>query len=126
MKLTSTILSDFVQDFKLELTEFGVCFDAIINFNLPMQNFNLESEVHMEPVLSYRIDTIYLLNPVIAKYKMPTFFNDVNHQFVYLNHTGLIITGTMELLGAYGISIFPKSQLCSKKTWDELRGKKLN
>ncbi|MEP7143629.1 MAG: hypothetical protein ABI707_12195 [Ferruginibacter sp.] len=126
MKLTSTILFDFISDFKLEISEFGACFDAIINFNLPMQNFNLQSEVHMEPVLSYRIDTIYLLNPAIMKYKMPTFFNDVNHQFLYLNHTGLIITGNMKLFGAYSVSIFPKSHSCTLKTFDELRAKKLN
>jgi hypothetical protein len=80
----------------------------------------------MEPVLSYMIDTIYLLNPAVIKYKMPAFFNDVNHQFLYLNHTGLIITGNMELLGAYSVSIFPKSHTCTQKTWDELRAKKLN
>lgn len=126
MKMTSTILLDFAYDFNLEVSEVGVCFDAIINFNLPMQNFNLQSEVQMESVLSKGIDTIYLLNPVISKYKMPTFFNDVNHQFLYLNHTGLIIAGNMPLFGAYSISMFPKNSRCSKKTFDELRAKKLN
>ena len=74
MKLASTILSDFVNDFKLEVSRLGVCFDAVINFNFPDKNFNLHSEVHMEPGLSKHIDTIYLLNPVIEKYKMPVFF----------------------------------------------------
>ena len=126
MKLTSTILFDFINDFKLEVSEFGVCYDAIINFNLPMQNFNLQSEVHMQAVLSYRIDTIYLLNPAIETYKMPTFFNDVNHQFLYLNRSGLIITGNMPLFGAYSVSIYPKSPSCSQKTYDELKAKILN
>ncbi|MEP7109297.1 MAG: hypothetical protein ABI760_14990 [Ferruginibacter sp.] len=126
MKLTSTILFEFINDFDLEVSELGVCFDAIINFNLPMQNFNLQSEVHMESVLSNSIDSIYLLNPLIEKYKMPTFFSDVNHQFLYLNHTGLIIAGKMPLFGAYSVSMFPKSQSCSLKTYDELRAKKLN
>ena len=126
MKLTSTILFDFVNDFKLEVYEFGVCFDAIINFNLPVQNFNLQSEVSMEPSLSYMIDTVYLLNPVVTKYRMPAFFNDANHQFRYLHHKGLIITGNMVLLGAYSVSIFPRSHNCTQKTYDELRAKKLN
>jgi hypothetical protein len=126
MKLTTTILSDFVQDFKLEVTEFGVCFDAVINFNLPMQNFNLQSEVHMDSVLSGCIDTIYLLNPTVEAYKMPVFFNDVNHQFLYLSRTGLVITGNMPLFGAYSVSIFPKNNGCSQQSFDELRAKKLN
>ncbi|MBC7889849.1 MAG: hypothetical protein H7Z13_18390 [Ferruginibacter sp.] len=126
MKMTSTILSDFIYDFNLEVTEVGVCFDAVINFNLPMQNFNLQSEVHMEPVLSNLVDTIYLLNPMIEKYKMPTFFNDVNHQFLYLSNKGLIIAGQMQLFGSYSISMFPKNHRCSQATFDELRAKKLN
>lgn len=126
MKLTSTILFDFIHDFELEVTEFGVCFDAIINFNLPTQNFNLQSEVHMESALSNGIDSIYLLNRLVEDFKMPTFFNDVNHRFLYLSHTGLIITGTMPLTGAYSVSIFPKSAYCSQQTFDELKGKKLN
>ncbi|MEO5893648.1 MAG: hypothetical protein ABIQ31_25565 [Ferruginibacter sp.] len=126
MKLTSTILSDFVSDFKLEVSEVGVCFESIVNFNLPMQNFNLQTEVHMESVLSNGIDTIYLLNPVIEIYKMPIFFNDVNHQFLYLTRTGLVITGNMPMLGAYSISIFPKTKICTTKTFYELKAKKLN
>jgi len=57
---------------------------------------------------------------------MPTFFNDVNNQFRYINHKGLIITGNMELLGAYTVSIFPKSRGCTQNTYEELRAKKLN
>ena len=91
-----------------------------------MQNFNMQSEVHMEALFSDRVDSIYLLNPAILKYKMPTFFNDVNHRFLYLSKTGLIITGNLELVGAYSVSIFPKSDRCTQKTWDELRAKKLN
>jgi len=126
MKITSSILSEFITDFGLEMTEAGVCFDAIVNFNLPMQNFNLQSEVHMESLLSGNFDTVYLLNPVVALYKMPTFFNDVNHQFLYLNKTGLIITGSMPLFGAFSISMFPKNTTCSQKTLNELRAKKFN
>ncbi len=80
----------------------------------------------MESVLSNAVDTIYLLNPAVKKYNMPIFFNDVNHQFLYLNHRGLVITGVMPLLGAYSISIFPKSRYGSQKAMDELRAKKLN
>ena len=124
--MTSTILFDFIHDFDLEVTEVGVCFDAIANFNLPRQNFNLQTEVYMESVLSHGVDSIYLLNPVIEKYKMPTFFNDVNHKFLYLGHTGLIIAGSMPLFGAYTISIFPKSHMCSSRTYNELVAKKFN
>ncbi len=126
MKRTSCILNDFVNDFKLEISDVGVCFDAIINFNLPMQNFNLQSEVHMDSVFLNKIDSIYLLNPVVEHYKMPTFFNDVDHQFLYLNKTGLIIAGNMPLFGAYSISMFPKSNSCTPKTLRELRAKKFN
>lgn len=126
MKITSSILSDFVTDFNLEVTELGVSFDAIVNFNLPMQNFNLQSEVHMESLLSNNFDSVYLLNPVVALYKMPTFFNDVNHQFLYLNKTGLIITGDMPLFGAFSISMYPKNTFCSRKTYAELMAKKFN
>jgi|GEM_PF-3927126 len=126
MKKASTILFDFVNDFNLTISEVGVCFDAIVNFNLPMQNFNLRSEVHMASIFSNRIDTIYLLNPVIEQHKMPTFFNDVNHQFLYLNKTGLIIAGDMPLFGPYSISMFPKSNNCTSKTLRELRSKKYN
>ncbi|MEO6732098.1 MAG: hypothetical protein ABIN01_12840 [Ferruginibacter sp.] len=126
MKLTSTIFCDFINDFALETTEVGVCFDAIVNFNLPMQNFNLQSEVSIESLLSDSFDTMYLLNPVVEMYKMPTLFNDVNHQFVYAKHRGLLIVGTMALFGAYTISIIPKNDLCDPKTLNELRAKKLN
>lgn len=126
MKLTSSILSDFVHDFDLEVTEFGVCFDAVINFNLPMHNFNLQSEVYMESVLAIGIDTIYLLNPIIEVNKMPTFFNDVNHQFLYLNHVGLVITGNLPLFGSYSVSLFPKTPFCTQSTFEELKAKKLN
>ncbi|MEJ7586748.1 MAG: hypothetical protein WKI04_04220 [Ferruginibacter sp.] len=80
----------------------------------------------MESVLANGIYSIYLLNPLIEVYEMPTFFNDVNHQFLYLNRTGLVITGTMPLAGAYSISIFPKSRTSTDKTYYELRAKKLN
>ena len=126
MKLASTILSDFVSDFKLEVSKVGVCFDAIINFNLPNKNFNLQSEVYMEPALSKDIDTIYLLNPIIEAYRMPVFFNDINHQFLYLNRTGLVITGNMPLVGSYSVSIMPKSHGCTPETLEELTAKKLN
>lgn len=126
MKLTSTILSDFVHDFKLQTSEFGVCFSAVANFNLPSRHFNLHTDVHMEAVLSGSIDTIYLLNPVVEAYKMPTFFNDANHQFLYLNNAGIIIIGTAQPIGMYSISIIPKSDSYTKKSFDELRGKKLN
>ena len=126
MKKTNAILCDFVQDFNLEISEIGVCFEAIVNFNLPSQNFNLLSEVHMESVFSNKIDTLYLLNPMVEKYKMPSFFNDVNHQFLYLNKAGLIVAGSLPLFGAYTISIIPKNYTCTEKTWNELKSKKLN
>jgi len=126
MKITSSILSDFVNDFQLETTDVGVCFDAVINFNLPTQHFNLQSEVHMESVLSKNLDTLYLLNPLISDYKMPTVFNDANHQFLYLERTGLIIAGTLPVYGAYSISLFPKGNSCNPKTLREIRSKKLN
>lgn len=126
MKVTSSILFDFIADFKIELADVGMCFDAIVNFNLAMQNFNLQSEVYMESVISKSIDSIYLLNPVIAKYMMPTFFNDVNHQFIYLQHKTLIIHGNMPLFGDYSISVFPKSRKATPFTLAELRAKKYN
>lgn len=126
MKTTSTILFDFIHDFKLEISEVGVCFDAVINFNLQMQNFNLQSEVHMQSFVSTRIDTVYLLNTEVEKYNMPTFFNVVNNQFFYLKERGLLIAGTMPLFGAYTISIFPKTSSCTQNTISELRGKKYN
>lgn len=126
MKTTSTVLFDFIYDYKLDVSGIGVCFNAVIDFNLPAQNFNLMSEVHIESFLSNRVDSIYLLNPVIEKYKMPTFFNDANHQFFYLKQRGLMIMGQMPLFGGYTISIVPKSYSCTQKTFDELRAKKLN
>jgi hypothetical protein len=126
MKLTSTILTDFIRDFEMERFEFGVCFEGIINFNLPDHNFNLYSEVHMEAGLCRRIDSIYLLNPVIALYKMPTFFNDVDHKFLYLHRKGIIITGILTLIGPYSVSIFPSSRTVSQHCFDELRARKLN
>ncbi|MEO7768867.1 MAG: hypothetical protein ABIS01_15665 [Ferruginibacter sp.] len=126
MKLTSTILSEFIADFKLKKSEVGICFDAIVNFNLGIQNFNIKSEVYMESGLSHNLDSIYLLNTVIARYKMPTFLNDVNHHFNYISYKALIVTGNMPLFGDYTISIFPKSRFCTPKTFAELRAKKLN
>ena len=127
MKLTSTILTDFIRDFEMEKFEFGVCFEGIINFNLPDHNFNLYSEVHMEASLCRRrIDSIYLLNPVIALYKMPTFFNDVENRFLYLHKKGIIMTGILQLIGPYSVSIFPSSRPVSQYCFDELRARKLN
>jgi hypothetical protein len=126
MKLTSNIIADFVKDFDLEVYEFGVCFDAIVNFNLPDQNFNLQTEVHLESALSSKIDTICLLNPIVALYRMPIFFNEVNHQFLYLYRKGLIITGSMTGIGAYSVSIFPRSRYCNPKTLEELKARKFN
>lgn len=126
MKITSTILCDFIQDYKLEVSEVGVCFDAIIDFNLPLQNFNLPSEVYMESVFSNSIDTIYLLNPVIELYKLPVYFNDVNYQFLYVKHRGILIAGNLPLFGTFTISIIPKCRTCTQKTFNELRAKKLN
>ncbi|MCW3092328.1 MAG: hypothetical protein JWP81_3397 [Ferruginibacter sp.] len=126
MKVTSTILPDFINDFNMEVFEMGVCFDAVVNFNLPFQSFNMESEVHMEAMLSGSFDTVYLLNPDIKIYKMPTFFNMVNHQFIYPKFKGLIIAGNMPIFGRYTVSIFPTSQFCSEQTLNELKAKKLN
>ncbi|MEO7766821.1 MAG: hypothetical protein ABIS01_05315 [Ferruginibacter sp.] len=126
MKITSTILPGFINDFDIVVSEMGVCFDAVINFNLPYQSFNIQSEVHMEAVFSNSFDTVYLLNPAVEVYKMPTFFNVVNHQFIYPGFKGLIITGKMTIFGSYTVSIFPVSRSCSQKTFDELSAKKLN
>ncbi|MEO6548433.1 MAG: hypothetical protein ABIN94_10550 [Ferruginibacter sp.] len=126
MKVTSTILPDFINDFSIDVFEIGVCFDAIVNFNLPFQSFNIESEVHMEAMVSGNFDTIYLLNPDIKVYKMPTFFNIVNHQFIYPKFKGLIIAGNMPIFGRYTVSIFPTTQRCSDAAFYEWRAKKLN
>ena len=126
MKATSSILFDFIYDHKLDVSDTGVCFEAMIEFNLPAQNFNLPSAVHIESFLFNRVDSIYLLNPLIEQHRLPTFFNDVNHRFFYLKQRGLMIAGTMPLFGAYTISIIPNSQICKQKTFDELRAKKLN
>lgn len=126
MKSTSTIFFDFICDHNLDVSEIGVCFNAVIDFNLPTQNFNLISEVHMESFLSGRVDSIYLLNREIENYKMPTFFNEVNHQFFYVKERGLLIAGCMPVFGAYTIAIIPKSYSCCQATFDELRAKKLN
>lgn len=126
MKMTSTILYDFIQDFDLESSEVGVCFDASIEFNTPGQKFNFQSEVLMESFLLTGIDTIFLLNPVTQIYRIPTFFNDTNHQFIYFRNKGLFIAGYTPLFGSYSVSIFPESLDCTQKTFDELRAKKYN
>lgn len=126
MKTTSSILFDFIQDFGLEVSEIGVCLDAVVNFNLQKQNFNLQSEVQLDSIISNRIDTVILLNKEVEKYKIPTFFNIVNNQFFYLKQRGLLISGNIIMLGDYTISIFPKSTSCSQRTFNELRAKKLN
>ena len=126
MKATSTILFDFIYDYNLEVSEIGACFTALVDFNLPTKNFNLITEVHLDSFLSTRLDSIYLLNPEIENYEMPTFFNDINHQFFYLKNRGLLIAGCMPVFGAYTISVIPKSFNCSQQIYSELRGKKLN
>ncbi|MEO6549495.1 MAG: hypothetical protein ABIN94_15945 [Ferruginibacter sp.] len=126
MKITSTILFDFIADFKIVRDDVGICFDSIVNFNAGARHFNIRSEIFMESIIEKSIDSIYLLNPIARKYKIPTFFNDVNHQFLYLPYKALIIDGDMPLFGNYSISIFPKSRKASQVTLAELRAKKYN
>jgi hypothetical protein len=117
---------DFVHDFNLEFTEPGVCFNALIGFNLPMHHFNLMSEVQVDAVMSGDIDTICLLNPALDAYNIPTLFNDLSHRLAYIKNRALLVFGLLPLYGAFTIAIIPKSRYCALKTYDELRAKKLN
>jgi hypothetical protein len=126
MKMTSTLLFDFIGDFNLESSEPGVCFDAMVDFNITGQTFNFQSEVLIESFLLTHPDTIYLLNRITQIYKIPNFFNGVNHHFIYFKNRVLFIAGYTTLFGSYSISIFPVSGSCTQKTFDELRAKKLN
>lgn len=90
------------------------------------QNFSIPSEVQMEAVFSGDIDTIHFLNPVIEQYKMPVIFNEINHQFLYINNTGLLIAGNLPLFGPFTISIFPMGGECKPSTLIELKCKKYN
>ena len=115
-----------MQDFDIESNEAGACFKAIIDFNITGKKFTFESHVLMEAFLFNGIDTIYLLNPIIRTYKLPSCFNEANHQFVYFKNRGLLVAGHMIKYGPYSISIFPESVNCAAKTFEELRAKKLN
>ena len=116
MNKTSSVLFDFIHDFNFEVEEIGACFGADIDFHTLVQKFKFYSEVHIES-FSSSINSIYLLNPLTEIYKIPTFFSDLNHQFVYFRNRGLFIAGYTALFGPYSISIFPESMCCSRETW---------
>lgn len=124
--MTSILLGDFIQDFNLETTEMGVCFDATIDFDIAGQKYNFHSAVLLESFLLTNIDTVYILNPISQVYKIPTFFNDVNHQFIYFKNRGLFIAAYHPIFGSYSISIFPDAGYCTQKTFNELKAKKFN
>ena len=126
MKICSLPFSEFIQDFELESREFGICFSATVNFNVMMQNFCVQTDVHMEALYSGEIDTIRLLNPIIEQYKMPVSFNEVSHQFLYIHNTALLIGGHINLFGPFTISIFPRNQAVNPASLAEIKSKKLN
>ncbi|MEO6232585.1 MAG: hypothetical protein ABJB11_05480 [Ferruginibacter sp.] len=126
MKTCATQFAAFIDDFKLSDHESGVCFNAVINFNLLKQNICVESEVYMEAVFSNKIDTVHLLNPLIGAYKMPVQFNEGNNRFLHIENTGLLVAGELPVLGTFTMTIFPKNTPCNVRTLREISCKKYN
>ncbi|CAN5624122.1 hypothetical protein BH11BAC3_BH11BAC3_46180 [soil metagenome] len=126
MKTCVTHFAAFIEDFNLSDHETGVCFNAVINFNLLKQNVSVESEVYMEAVFSNEIDTIHLLNPLIGEYKMPVRFNEGNHRFLHIENTGLLVAGVLPAFGSFTMTIFPQATACNLQTLREISCKKYN
>ncbi len=126
MKTCATQFADFIGEFDLLEHESGVCFNAVINFNMLKQNVSVESEVYMEAIFSNEIDTIHLLNPLIGEFKMPVRFNQSNHRFLHLENIGLLVAGELPVFGNFTLTIFPQTTPCSKQAMREISCKKYN
>lgn len=125
LKVITKILTDFINDFKLETKAHLVCFDATVHFASSV-NLSLSTEVHIINILNKAIDVVYLLNPEIQRYGIPDTFESNNTEFTYVKGMALVIKGSSDLYGDYTLSIHPASDHCKPETIRELQTKQWN
>ena len=120
MKITTEILKDFVNDFKLESEDETICFYAVVDFVAGI-TIQLLSEVHIVALQNDAKDVVYLLSPDIPKCGMPDMLTSGHLKFIYGKERGLIVEGHSPLYGGYILSICTINNLDKPATAEALQ-----
>ena len=126
MKTHAQLLKNFIQDFNLENEDESVCFTANIEFRTDSLFKKMDSEIHLVTFQQSGLSVLYLLDPDIAKQKIPDVIPYDDENFFYNKNRFLIVKGLSPDHGAYSLIIYPVERKCYSKTTAELRMKALN
>lgn len=79
----------------------------------------------MEAYRSSAINSVHLLNPVIAKYNLPVFFSEADNKFLHIYNSGLLISGNVPQSAPFTITIFPRNNAADSSA-ARFKNRKLN
>jgi hypothetical protein len=126
MKLVTTSLSDFIQDFNLLKKAGIICFDANIYFITSKKNIQIQTQVQIVSITNKVLDEVYLLNPNIEKYG----FNDTyifgREKFKYFENFGLYIKSYSPKHGYYFLNINQHINECDEHMNAEIHARMYN
>ncbi len=115
MKTSDTVLAEFIKDFKLEVPDIGVCFNADIEFTTISIFKKFNCEVHIITMTQKQLSVVYLLHQPLAEHGIPDVFPfDADH-FSYNKMRSLVINDYDLLRGKYSLCISPINLPVNKK-----------
>ncbi len=126
MNNVSATVIEFVKEYKLEVSEEGICFDSRLLIFTKSLFAQVQSEVHIINVGVTNIDKISLLNPKLGIGNFPTEFEPEPADISFEPKKCLIIKGESKFYGMFKLILEPINHDCAEPTINEIKSKLYN